>query len=52
MLVTDKGFNLSALVLSSMSGCKKYKILFDYQAREPDEINLKKGKVGSNKYYL
>ena len=35
-----------------MSGCKEYKILFDYEAREPDEINLKKGKVGSKKYYL
>ena len=27
-----------------MSLCKEYKILFDYKAREPDEINLKKGK--------
>ena len=30
-----------------MSDCKDYKILFDYEAREPDEINLKRGKVGS-----
>ena len=30
----------------NMSLCKEYKILFNYKAREPDEINLKKGKVG------
>ena len=31
----------------NMSLCKEYKILFNYKAREPDEINLKKGKVGT-----
>ena len=30
-----------------MSLYKEYKILFNYKAREPDEINLKKGKVGA-----
>ena len=29
-----------------MSLYKEYKILYNYKAREPDEINLKKGKVG------